>query len=390
MPRVPDVERRARLVARHHLARTAADVTEAARAVVASHCSDPATPYLGAWARVPGFETADLDRALYEERTLWRLHAMRRTLFVVPTDGAGTLHAAAASDIARKERRRLEEWLAAEMDPATVPSWLAAVEARTLEALGDGREWRTQDLTVAVEELGTQLTVGSGRWTVRAPLSSRVLFLMAMEGRVVRARPAGTWRSSQYRWVAAAAWFDRRLARADPDEARADLASSYLAAHGPATIVDLRWWTGWTVRHATAALRAIGAEKVELDSGGDGYVLPGDLDSPDPAGPHVTLLPGLDSTPMGWKERGWFLAEAHVGTLFDRNGNVGPTVWVDGRIVGGWAQRPDGKVVHRLLATVGARAQRRVDLEAAALTEWLDGVAVTPRFRTPLERELSA
>lgn len=79
--RIIDEERRAPLVARHHLARTAADVLEAVRGVVALHSSDPITPPLGAWARVPGFVPEDLERALYEMRTL-RLHAMRRTLRV--------------------------------------------------------------------------------------------------------------------------------------------------------------------------------------------------------------------------------------------------------------------------------------------------------------------
>jgi hypothetical protein len=53
---------------------------------------------------------------------------------------------------------------------------------------------------------------------------------------------------------------------------------------------------------------------------------------------------------MGWTIRDFYLDPAHrdhtrPGTLFDRSGNPGPTVWWDGRIVGGWAQRADGEVV---------------------------------------------
>jgi hypothetical protein len=58
--------------------------------------------------------------------------------------------------------------------------------------------------------------------------------------------------------------------------------------------------------------------------------------------------------------------------------------------VGGWGQRSDGEVAYRLLEGVGDEATARVEAEAAALTAWLDGVVVTPRFRTPLERELTA
>jgi hypothetical protein len=92
---------------------------------------------------------------------------------------------------------------------------------------------------------------------------------------------------------------------------------------------------------------------------------------------------------MGWSGRGWYLGE-HGRTLFDRNGNAGPTVWWDGRIVGGWAQRRDGEVAVRLLEDVGAEGVAAVAAAAGRLQAWLGTVRVTPRFRTPLERELSA
>ena len=44
----------------------------------------------------------------------------------------------------------------------------------------------------------------------------------------------------------------------------------------------------------------------------------------------------------------------------------------------------------RLLEDVGTEAESAVEAEAARLTDWLTPVRVTPRFRTPLERELSA
>jgi len=90
---------------------------------------------------------------------------------------------------------------------------------------------------------------------------------------------------------------------------------------------------------------------------------------------------------MGWSDRGWFLGD-HGPALFDRTGNIGPTVWWDGRIVGGWAQRGDGEVVHRLLEDVGGEASTAVEAAASRLARWLGPVRVTPRFGTPLEREL--
>ncbi|NNL14427.1 MAG: winged helix DNA-binding domain-containing protein [Acidimicrobiia bacterium] len=386
-PRFTDEDRRARLVTRHHLARTATSVGRAVQDVVAFHSSDPATPYLAAWARVGSFLASDLDRALYDERGLWRLHAMRRTLFVVPTELAAVFDGGAGRAVAAKERRRLEQWLEGVVDdPAR---WLADLESRVLAVFGDGLDYRTTELADAVPELAREITVGSGKWSGTVPLSSRLLYLLAMELKLVRARAAGTWRSSQYRWAAADRWFGKSIEPVEPEQGRAELLTLYLRAFGPATMTDMRWWTGWTVRDTRAALEAVGAVEAELSGSAVGYVLADDRDSNDNPEGVVTLLPGLDSTPMGWKERTWFLGD-HAGPLYDRNGNIGPTVWVDGRIVGGWGQRPDGEVAVRLLEEVGKQATAMIDSEAAALTLWLDGTVVTPRFRTPLERELSS
>jgi hypothetical protein len=90
---------------------------------------------------------------------------------------------------------------------------------------------------------------------------------------------------------------------------------------------------------------------------------------------------------MGWKERGWYLGE-HAPALFDRNGNAGPTVWWNGRVVGGWAGRRDGELVYKLLEDVGVDAVRAIEAEAEQLATWLGEVKVTPRFATPLAKEL--
>jgi hypothetical protein len=90
---------------------------------------------------------------------------------------------------------------------------------------------------------------------------------------------------------------------------------------------------------------------------------------------------------MGWQARDWYLGP-HRAQLFDRNGNAGPTVWVDGRVVGGWATDADGQVRTRQLEDVGREAAAAIDEEAARLTAWLDGVKVVPRFASPLHHDL--
>jgi hypothetical protein len=63
--------------------------------------------------------------------------------------------------------------------------------------------------------------------------------------------------------------------------------------------------------------------------------------------------------------------------LFDTNGNAGTTAWWDGRVLGCWAQDPDGVVVLNLLEDVGSDARAALDAEAARLTAWLEGHRVS-------------
>jgi len=137
--------------------------------------------------------------------------------------------------------------------------------------------------------------------------------------------------------------------------AHAELVRRWLRAFGPGTTRDIQWWTGWTVARTKAALRALDALEVGLEDGATGWVLPDDLEAtPEPA-PWVALLPALDSTIMAWKERDWYLGGLYRD-LFDNAGNAGPTAWVDGRVVGLWAQRANLEVGYRLLLDVARGA----------------------------------
>ncbi|MDZ4265255.1 MAG: crosslink repair DNA glycosylase YcaQ family protein, partial [Mycobacterium sp.] len=152
----------------------------------------------------------------------------------------------------------------------------------------------------------------------------------------------------------------------------------------PATVTDIKWWFGNTMSWARQALRDIEAVEVDID-GAPGFVLPGDDESEPEVAPWCALLPGLDVTTMGWFDRDWYLGP-HRGQVFDRNGNAGPTVWVDGRVVGAWRQDADGRVQLLLLEDVGGRARKGLSARAEELTAWLGGVRVSPRFPSPLSK----
>jgi hypothetical protein len=387
--RVTDAERRGRIGARHLLATPARDVDDVPAAVVALHSSDPVTVFLSAWARTAPFAIGDLEDALYERRTLVRMLGMRRTLFVVPRATASVMDEACTKALAIGERRRLIRMLeeAGIAQPGRGARWLERVEARTLEALAERGEAPARELSKAVPELTNKIAFGEDRtWAGTMGVSTRVLFMLATDGRIVRGRPLGSWISGQYRWAETVTWLGAPLEEIDHAEACATLLRRYLASFGPATMTDIRWWTGWTARLATATLAAIDAATVDLD-GAVGYVLADDLEPVARPEPWVALLPGLDPTVMGWKQREWYLGD-HAPTLFDRSGNAGPTVWVDGRVVGAWTQTKDGRIVVELLDRVGRAARVAIDAEAERLRDWFGDVRITPRFRTPLERTL--
>jgi hypothetical protein len=399
MRHIDAAERRRRLLVRHHLAVPAATVETVAGDVVGLHSTDPASVVLSARARLDPFAVDDLEDALYERRTLLRLLAMRRTMFVVPIDLAAVMNASCTRALVPGEQRRLAAMLVEAGVTSDPDGWIERVEDETVAALRAAREpVPASALSKLVPDLGRQLRIAVGkRYEGSVGVSTRILFLAAAKGRIARGRPLGSWLSTQYRWAPMDDWVGV-LPDLDERTARAELATRWLRSYGPGTVDDLAWWTKWTKRDVATALADIGAVAVTTDTGDDrtapAFVLADDLDdtpaataAPD-GSPPAALLPCLDPTIMGWKHRTWYLGP-HRAALFDRNGNAGPTVWVGGRAVGAWSQRDGGDVVTRVLEDVATRDQRRIDAAARDLTTWLDGVRVTPRFSTPLERELA-
>jgi Winged helix DNA-binding domain len=384
-------ERRARLARRHRLAPSARsdDPVEIAGALVGLHASDPGSVYLAAAARMRSPALEPVEDALYESRTLLRILGMRRTMFVLPLDLAAIVQAACGGAVAARQRRRLETMIdGADLDDDPA-AHVRDLERATLAALEARGEATGAELSREISALRQEILIGQGtRWEGAVRLTTWVLVLLGAEGRIVRGRPRGTWISSQYRWAPLESWLGGGLDDWAVEEAQAELARRWLAAYAPATVADLRWWTGWTAGETKRALARVETAEVELD-GEPGLVLADDLEPEATAEPWVALLPGLDPTVMGWKHRAWYLGP-HRRALFDGAGNAGPTVWCDGRIVGGWGQPASGEVVFRLLEDVGAEARAAVEAEADRLGALLEGMRVSQRFSAPLVRELSA
>jgi len=361
-----------------------------ARDIVGLHSTDPATVFASAWARMKDAEVEGIERELYDDRTLVRVLVMRRTAFVLPPDLAAIALTACSRSVGRVQRKQLEQWIGKAGIAKNAAAWLKKLEEATFEAV-EARGTATaaqvsSDVPLLQRKL--RLAVGTGNETT-VTLAPFVLRLLAVDGRLVRGRPRGGWLSTQWSWATTQNWLRHEMREWTIHEAQVELVKAWLKGFGPATVEDVRWWTGWTLGEVRRALTEIKPVEVDL-AGTTGIVLAGDLDPTRPPEPFASLLPGLDPTVMGWSQRDWYLGE-HRAVLFDRSGNAGPTVWWDGRIVGGWAQRRDGEIRIRMLEDVGREATAAIAAEADRLRAWLGETRrVLPRFSTPLVKELAA
>jgi hypothetical protein len=382
-------ERRARLAVRHHLLPTSRtdDLTAIADDVVALHSSDPVTVYLSAILRMAGPSLEAVSGALYDDRSLVRHHAMRRTLWVATSSTVRVLHAAATRALVQPERRRTCQMLAASGvgDP---DAWLDGARDLVLDDLARHGASTARELGQRIPALARPLQLPSASQTDATQAAhTRVMLGLGFAGEVVRVQPTGSWVNGAYRYALADEWVPGGLGDLDGREAAATLADRYLQRFGPATTVDLQWWTGWTKTATVRALTDCGAVPVEAD-GGRAWLSAADEGSP-PTEPWVAVLPSLDPTTMGWKQRDWYLP-ATATDAFDRNGNAGPTLWVDGRVVGAWAQHKDGRLLTHYFERVPQSRRDELGDRLAQLAEVVGGTRFTVRFPGRIQASILA
>ncbi|WP_406603322.1 winged helix DNA-binding domain-containing protein [Nocardioides dongkuii] len=375
---VTDEERRARLARRHGLAPAHRydEAVAATRAMTVLHATEAPSVHLALHARVADLAVADVDRALYEDRSLVKQLAMRRTLFVFPRDLLPAAWGSASARVAGPLAVRLAKEAVAGGLSEDGAAWVDAARDAVLARLAGGDELSAQEIREQVPEVAAKVELGRGRWAQPVPVAPRVLGLLGAEGSIVRARNATHWRTARPRWTAMAAWLGDVPEPLTEAEGYAALVRRWLWTFGPGTTADLRWWLGGTLGAVRRALADVAAVEVGLDGGGVGWVLPDDVDPEDPVAPWAALTPVLDPTVMGWKERDFYLGGLGP-RLFDTNGNAGTTAWWDGRVVGCWVQDAAGVVEVRVLTDLPDEGHAALAVEAERLTAWLEGHRVS-------------
>lgn len=377
-PRITDEQRRTRLARRHAVspATRVSDPVAAARAVVALHSTEAASVHLAVAARVDGATVADVDRALYEERSVVKQLAMRRTLFAFPRDLIPAALGSASDRVAAALSSRVARTIAENGLAVDGVAWLDEACRAVHEVVCDAGALSNAEIRERVPMVRGQVAVGTGKWGQAVQISPWVCSLLGLRGRLTRGAPVGDWPNPRARWQSMDDWLGGPVEPLEARQGYAELVQRWLDRFGPGTEDDIVWWLGATKGIVRTALADVAAVEVQLDDGEVGYVLPNDLGEEPAIEPWAALLPVLDATTMGWKSRGFYLDQDEVPYLFDTNGNGGTTAWWNGRIVGCWVQEPDASVRVVARHPLPKEAVRALDTEAARLTDWLKGTRI--------------
>lgn len=376
MREVTDEQRRARLATRHALAERVGSVEAAVRSMTCLHATEPPSVYLSAFARAE-VSRDDVHRALYEDRSIAKQLAMRRTLFAFPRDVLPAVWGSASARVAAQLSARFAKEIEGAGIAKRGDAWMTRTCNAALRSLAEEGPATTMELRQRIPALDRRLEVNPGKsYGGVFPVAPRLLGTLAATGQIMRGSNTGDWRLSRNRWTLTEEWLGAPVSRESSQDGYTELVRRWLFTFGPGTEADLVWWLGSTKAVVRQALAELGAVEVGL-SEGVGHLLPDDLeDVPEPA-PWAALLPVLDPTTMGWKRRNFYLDPEDVAYLFDTNGNGGTTAWWNGHVVGCWVQDDEGAVEVVLRHAVGREGRAALEAEAARLTRWFAGERVS-------------
>ncbi|MFL5686357.1 MAG: winged helix DNA-binding domain-containing protein [Chloroflexota bacterium] len=334
------------------------DVVSAVEAIGGLQAQEPASPYIGLWARLGDFDTATLDSA-FAERRLVKGRLMRRTVHIASASDYRSLWTATQGTLTgarRGDRRDVPE-----------PSLL-----RELREFGA----RFAAQPRALAELRDRLGERDGRsadelaWWLRrihpfVEVPSDVRWSYARRPLLVDADA----------WLSSGEW-------PDPGAAMEHLVRRYLGAFGPASLADVARWAGVSVAAIRPGVDAVeAAADLRMYRAESGRALVDLADAPLPdediAAP-PRLLPMWDSTVLAHDDRTRIISDADRPQIIAPNGDTLPSILVDGFVAGRWwAVAEDGRTRIELEPFRRLSAPDRVALEEVA-----DRLA---RFVAPIE-----
>ncbi|GLY96890.1 winged helix DNA-binding domain-containing protein [Actinoplanes sp. NBRC 103695] len=307
------------------------------RLLVGLQGQDPELPHIGLWNRLSSFRTEELDELL-ERRAVARGTLFRGTQHLLAADDYVWVRPLLQPLLGRMCTTLFNQWV-----PAAAHDELAAEAARLLDGV-----------TLSRPELGRALRE---RW----PEQEGVLLARAAQVAlpIVHPYPDGTWgRRGPTPFALAEQWLGRPFATGV--ELR-ELVLRYLAGFGPASVRDMRAWSGLT--RMKPVFEALRPELVTYRSehGTELFDLPGrDLPEEDLPAP-VRFLPGFDNVTFGYADRRRIIDDERRPVLVEF-----AAFTVDGRVRGAWKIRA-GVLTIRPFTPLTKTELADVESEAEAL-----------------------
>jgi Winged helix DNA-binding domain len=302
------------------LQRATLPAADAIEHLVGMQAQAPLAPYVGLWTRLEGFRTEELAQLIAERRAV-RAALMRRTVHLVTARDCLTL------------RPLLQSVLVSGFASSPFARRLAGLEMQPLIEAGR---------TLLEERPRTRVELGRllrERWPERdaVALAYAVSYLLPL----VQVPPRGIWGSSgQATWTTVEAWLGRPL---DQNPSLDDVVLRYLAAFGPASVMDMRTWSVLPrLRDVTERLRPR-LLTFRDERGRELFDLP-EAPRPDPETPApVRFLPEYDNLLLSHADRTRVMSADRTTPLFPGNGGALGTVLVDGLYRANWkiARRHD-------------------------------------------------
>ena len=316
----PRALNRALLARQMLLGRATVDTTTAVTDLVGMQAQAPLAPYVGLWSRLVDFDPGRLADDLVERRVV-RTSLMRSTIHLVTADDALAI------------RPLVDPVLGRGFRTSPFARDLEGVDLAELLAVGRGLIERRPSTRAS---LGAQL---AGRWPCR-PADSLVYAITYLVP-CVQVPPRGVWgKTGPPAWTTMDRWLGRPP---EADPSIDELVLRYLAAFGPATVMDVQAWSGLTrLQSVVERLRpSLATFQDERDRELFDLVhapRPG----PDVAAP-PRFLPEYDNVLLGHADRSRIIPPRRRIPLPPGNGATQGTVLLDGMFGGEWRVVRDGR-----------------------------------------------